>query len=94
MIQPVRQLLTGDVDADIGHVGEVRQPLHARRMVLLEDHLALSAVLSAPAAYAALDGAPQAIPVAVGMVQLHLIDQRDRPQAMATADSDPNRPPF
>jgi len=83
VIQPMRQHLPGNVDAEIGHIGEVRQPLLAGRVALPEDHLALCAVLGAPAAHTALDGAAQAIPVAVGMAQLHLVEQRDRPQARA-----------
>jgi hypothetical protein len=39
--------------------------------------------LGAPAPHAAFDGAAQAIPVVVGMAQLHLLEQRDRPQARA-----------
>ena len=74
VIQPVRQRLPGDVDAEVGHVGEVRQALLAGRVVLPEDHLSLWAMLGAPAAHAALDGAAQAIPIAVGMAQLHLVD--------------------
>jgi hypothetical protein len=50
VIETVRQRLAGDTDANLGHVGEVRQALLARRMVLTEDHLALSAVFGIPGA--------------------------------------------
>jgi len=43
----VCQGLTSDADAEFAHVGEVRQVLLARRVVLAEDHLALRPVLRA-----------------------------------------------
>jgi hypothetical protein len=54
VIQPVGERLTGEMDAKIGHVGEVRQALPARRVILAEDHLVLRPVLRAPSANAAL----------------------------------------
>ena len=40
MIEP----FSGDGDAEIGHVGEIRQPHPARLMDLEEDHLLLRAM--------------------------------------------------
>ncbi len=79
MIETMRERLPGDTDAEIGHIGEVRQALLARRVVLAEDHLALRAVFGAPRAHATLQGAAQAVPVAVGMAALHLFQHRHRP---------------
>jgi hypothetical protein len=81
MIETVCKRLTADPDAKIRHVGEVRQTLLARRMVLAEDHLALNSVLSAPGADATLQRAAQAIPVAIRMSSLHFFQQRHRPYA-------------
>jgi hypothetical protein len=44
-------------DADLAHVGEVRQALAARLMILTKDYLALQIVLGAPEANAAFSGA-------------------------------------
>ena len=81
VIETVRQRLIGDADAEVGHVGEVRQALLARRVVLAEDHLARRAVLGTPGADATLQRAAQPIPVAVGMAPLHLLQHRHRAQA-------------
>ncbi len=48
VIETMRQRLTGDTNAEIRHVGEVRQALLARRVILAKDHLALRAVLGTP----------------------------------------------
>ncbi len=84
MIQTVRQRRAGDTDAEVGHVGEVRQSLLARRVILAEDHLALGAIFGAPGADATLQGAAQAVPVAIGMTALHLFQHRHRPHAGPT----------
>ena len=55
-------------------------------MVLAEDDLALRAMLAAPSADPALQGAPQPVPIAAGVAQLHLLQQRDRPQARAAEE--------
>jgi hypothetical protein len=73
VVETVRQRLAGDTDAKLGHVGKVRQALLARRMVLTEDHLALSAVFGTPGADTTLQGAAQPIPIAFGMASLHLV---------------------
>jgi len=48
IVEPVRQRLSGDGDADPRLVGEVRQAHPARFMELAEDHLALRAMQRAP----------------------------------------------
>ena len=75
------QRLTGNADAGIGHVGEIRQRLLAGNVILTEDHLAIGAVLGAPGANPALQAAAQPIPVMIGMTALHLFEHRDGPQA-------------
>jgi hypothetical protein len=47
MIQPMVQRLAGDADAGVSHVGEIRQRLLSRHVVLTEDHLAIGAVFGA-----------------------------------------------
>src|ERR1700721_2862079 len=41
---------TGDADAEVHHVGDVRQPLLTRRMVLTEDPFAFGPMLGSPGA--------------------------------------------
>ena len=48
VIEPVIERLAGDGDAQVGHVGEIRQPHPARLMDLAEDHLLVRAVQRAP----------------------------------------------
>jgi hypothetical protein len=84
VIEAVCERLTGDADPEIHHVGEVRQALLARWMVLAEDHLTLRPVLGAPGADPALQGPAQAIPVAIRMTSLHFLQQRHRPHAGTT----------
>jgi len=84
VIETVRKRLPGDTDAEVRHIGEVRQPLLARRVVLAEDHFAFGPVFGAPGADATLQGAAQAVPVAIGMTALHLLQQRHRPHAGTT----------
>ena len=74
VIETVREQLTGDVDAEVRHVGEVRQPLLTRRMVLTEDHFTLGPMLGAPGADATLQRAPQPMPIA--MAPLHFFQHR------------------
>src|SRR5277367_5154378 len=69
------QRLAGDADADIGHVGEIRQRLLSRHMVLTEDHLAIGAVFGAPGTNPTLQASTQPIPILTGMTQLHLLEQ-------------------
>ena len=81
VIETVRQRLAGDTDAKLGHVGEVRQALLARRVVLTEDHLARSSVFGTPCADTTFQGAAEPIPIALGMPPLHLVQQHHRPHA-------------
>ena len=81
VIEAVRQRLAGDADAKLRHVGEVRQALLAWRVVLTEDHLALSSVFGTPGADTTLQGAAQPIPIALGMAPLHLVQHHHRPHA-------------
>jgi hypothetical protein len=60
------QRLAGDADADIGHVGEIRQRLLSRHMVLTEDHLAIGAVFGAPGSNTALKATTQPVPYVDG----------------------------
>ena len=80
MIQPVVEWLAGDADAEIAHVGEVREPLLSGDVVLAEDHLTISAMFGPPAANPALQTTAQPVPVVIGATALHLLEQSDRPQ--------------
>src|SRR6204780_584847 len=51
--------LAGDGDAEIGHLGEVRQAHPARRMLLAKDDLPIRAVHRPPSPDAALEGSPR-----------------------------------
>ena len=44
MIQQMGERLASKGDAEAAAVGEIRQPLQARRMLLTEDHLLIRAV--------------------------------------------------
>ena len=81
VIEAVFERLPGDADGEIAHVGEVRQALPTRRMVLAEDHLPLRPVQAMPGADPPLQRAAQPVPIAVRMAPLHLLEQGDRPQA-------------
>jgi hypothetical protein len=81
VVEPMRQGLAGDGHAEAGGVGEVGQALPAGRMLLAEDHLPGRAVQGAPGAHPALQGAPQSVPIALGVASLHLLQQGDGPQA-------------
>jgi hypothetical protein len=72
--------LAGDADAGVGHVGEIRQRLLSRHMVVAEDHLAIGAVFGAPGPNPTLKTTTQPVPVMTGMTQLHLLDQGNRSQ--------------
>ncbi len=86
VVEPVGKRLPAEADGQVAHVGEVRQALLSRRMVLAEDDLALRAMLGMPGADAALQGAPQPVPVAVGVTELHRLEQRHRAQAGAAGE--------
>ena len=60
VVEHVIERLTGDGHAKRAHVGEVRQALPARLMLLAEDHVLLGTVLCAPAVDPPFQGAPDA----------------------------------
>ena len=60
MVESVLKRLAGDVDAELGDVGEVRQPLLTRRMLLAKDHLLLRAMQRLPNPHPALERATDA----------------------------------
>ena len=80
VIQPMDQRLAGDADAEVTHVGEVRQPLLSRSVVLTEDHLAVGAVLGPPSAHPALQAAAEPVPIMVRVAAQHLVEHPDGPQ--------------
>jgi hypothetical protein len=59
VIKPVGELDARDGDAEGIGVGEVRQALLPRRMLLAEDHVAFRPVQRLPDAHPALQGAPR-----------------------------------
>ena len=59
VIEPAIEEMAGDGDAEIGHLGEVRQSHSARRMLLAKDHFAIGAVHRPPRPNAALEGPPR-----------------------------------
>ena len=79
MVEPVRQLLPGDTDAKPAGVGEVRQALGSRGVVLAEDHVPLGPVQRLPGADAAFQGAADTFGQR-RMAAAHLVEQGDRPQ--------------
>ena len=79
MVEPVIEDDAGDGDAELGHVGEVRQRHPPGRVHLTEDHLLLLAVKRSPRADAPLERPPYA-GVEVGMASAHLLENRDRAQ--------------
>ena len=75
VIQPMVQRLAGVADAGIGHVGEIRQRLLSRHMVLTEDDVTIGAVFGAPGTNADAPGSDAAlIPARSGVTALHLLD--------------------
>jgi hypothetical protein len=80
VVQPVLERLAGDGDAEVAHVGEVRQAEPAGLVQLAEEHLLLRAVQRPPAADPALEGAADAA-AELGVAAQHLLENRDRPQA-------------
>src|SRR4051812_43360637 len=79
VVKPVIQPHAGDRDAEIGHVGEVRQPDPAGLMGLPEDDLLLLAMDGAPRSDATLNRAPDAR-AELRMTPDDLLEDRDRPQ--------------
>ena len=79
MIEPVIEPLPGDGDAQVGHVGEIRQTHPAGLMDLAEDDLLVRAMQRPPGTDAPLQGAARTRGQ-VRMAPLHLFEDRDRPQ--------------
>jgi len=85
VVQQVRERLAGDRDAEFGAVGEVRQPLLTRRMLLPEDHLLLRPVQRLPMADPAFEGAADAIGE-VGVATPQFAQDSHRAQAGSGAE--------
>ena len=60
MVESVLERLADDGDAELRGVGEVRQPLLTRRMLLAKDHLLLRAMQRLPNSHPALERATDA----------------------------------
>jgi hypothetical protein len=80
VIEPVIETNAGDGHAQVGHVGEIRQPHPAGFMDLSEDHLLVGAVQGPPRANAAFQRAARAGGQS-RMAPLHLFENRHRPKA-------------
>src|SRR6202453_5330850 len=71
--------LAGDGDAEIGHLGDVRQAHPARRMLLPKDDLPIRAVHRPPSPDAALEGSPRS-GAQVWMAAAEILEDGDRSQ--------------
>src|SRR5215472_6491223 len=80
VIEPVIQRHTGDADAVIAHVGEIRKPHPARRVLLPEDDVLLGPVQCPPGTDAPLQRAANT-DADLGMATPNLVGNRYRPQA-------------
>ena len=72
--------LASDGDAEIGHLGEVRQSHPARRMLLAKDHLPIRAVHRSPSPDAALEG-PSRASAQVWMAAAEFLEDGNRSQS-------------
>ena len=72
-VEPVFERHAGDGGGERARVGEIRQALLARRVVLAEGDLPLRPVRAVPGPDPPLQGAAQPAPVAVRMAALHLL---------------------
>lgn len=80
VIEPMGQCSTSDGDAEISHVGEVRQSHPPRLVVLTEDHLPRRPVQRSPLAHAAFQGPPDPL-TKLRVAAQELAKDRHRPQA-------------
>lgn len=80
MIESVVERLTGDGDAERGHLGEVRQTEPAGFVRLAEDDLLLLTVDGTPASDAPLQRPAHAL-AQLGMAQHHLLENGHGPDA-------------
>ena len=79
MIEPVINRHTGDADAVIAHVGEIRQPQPTRRVLLPEDDVSLGPVKRPPDADAPFQG-PADTDADLGMAAPDLVENGHWPQ--------------
>jgi hypothetical protein len=70
----------GNGDTEVRGVGEVRQRLLTRRMVLPEDHLPLRSVRRLPMPHPSFQRAAKIV-AKLRVPALHLVQHRDRPQS-------------
>src|SRR5664279_5280627 len=80
VIESAIEDLAGDGDAEIGHLGEVRQSHPARRMLLAKDDLPIRAVHRPPRPDAALQGSPRS-GAEVWMAAAEFFENGDRSQS-------------
>ena len=80
VVEPVVEELAGHADAEVGRVGEVREPHPTRLVGLAEDDVLVRAVDRAPRADAPLERAADA-GAEGGMASQDLLEDRDRSQA-------------
>lgn len=83
MVEPVSERLTGDGDAEVVGVGEVRQRLASGLVDLAEDDLLLGAMQRLPGADAAFQGAAGLLPIALGVAALEVLQEGDGAQPRA-----------
>jgi hypothetical protein len=77
LIEPMRERLAGDRNAKLVGVGEIREALATRRMLLHEEDLAFAAVSSAPLPHTALERPKRTWPVFAWALALELLQERD-----------------
>src|ERR1700757_3966760 len=77
VIEPMIERDTSDAHAQLHRIGEIRQRLLTRRMLLTEDHLPLRSMQRLPVADPPLQRASQIVRKA-RMPSLHLLQQGDR----------------
>ena len=80
VVEPVIEGLAGDRDAEVGHVGEVREAEAARLVGLAEDDVLLGAVDGPPGADAPLEG-PADAGAEIGVAAQDLLEDRHGSQA-------------
>ena len=80
VIEAAIEDLAGDRDAEISHLGEVRQSHSARRVLLAKDHLAIGAVHRPPPPDPTLQR-PSRAGAQLGMPTTQFLEDGDRPQS-------------
>jgi hypothetical protein len=79
VINEMREGLTGERDAELGSVGEVREGLTSGRVLLTKDQLAFRSLRRPPMGDAPLQGTQHALAEATGMASVELFEQACRP---------------